>query len=172
MTWAATAAAIAVAAAAATSIAQYDQGQRQLYASSKAAYDNQVIQNRQLEEQRQQIAKQAANDETERRRAAQIEQGKIRAITGESGALGLTSDRLLQDSEFQLGSDIATIEANKVSALKQTDNTGLSNYAQNMSTVNQAINRAPTMLGTGLQIGGMAANSYLNWSQSGKKPSN
>lgn len=170
MTWAATAAAIVVAAAAAT--AQYDQGQRQLYATSKAAHDNQVIQNQQLEEQRQQIAKQAANDETERRRAAQIEQGKIRAITGESGALGLTSDRLLQDSEFQLGSDIATIEANKVSALKQTDNTGLSNYAQNMSTANQASSRAPTLLGTGLQIGATAANSYLIARQSGKKPSN
>lgn len=157
MTWAATAAAIIAAMGVAVS---YDQGQRQVYATSKAAYDNQVIQNKQLEEQRQQIAKQAANDETERNRAAQIESGKLRVITGESGALGLTADTLQQDSQFQLGSDIATIEANKVSAMKQTDNTGMANYAQNMSAVNQAMNRAPTLLGTGLQIGSIGVETW------------
>lgn len=165
MTWAITAAAIAAAAAAAS----YDQGQRQLYATSKAAYDNQVNQNKQLEEQRAQIAKQAANDTTERHRAAQLEEGKLRVITGESGALGLTSQKLIQDSEFQLGSDIATIEANKISAMKQTDLSGMSNYAQNMSTVNQATNRAPTLLGTGLQIGAIGANYLADRSKKTKK---
>lgn len=163
MTWATTAAYIAIAVAAAGAAASYDSGQRQLYATTKAAHDNQEIQNKQLEEQRQQIAKQAANDETERMRASQQETSKLRVISGESGALGITSDRLLQDSKFQEGSDIATIEANKVSALKQTDLTGLSNYNQNTSTVNQAANRAPTLLGTGLQIAGSAANTYMGY---------
>lgn len=154
MTWAITAAAVVVASAAVT----YDQGQRQLYATQKAAYDNQVAQNQQLEEQRKEIAKQAANDETERQRAAQVESAKLRVITGESGALGLTTDKLLQDSQFQLGSDMATIEANKVSSLKQTDLTGFANYVNNSSTANQAATRAPTLLGTGLQIGAGVAN--------------
>lgn len=163
MTWAATAAYIAVAVAAASAAVSYDQGQRQLYATSKAAYDNQELQNKQIEEQRQQVAKQAANDETERTRAAQLEEGKLRVITGESGALGLTTDKLLQDSKFQLGSDIATIESNKLTSLKQTDLNALSNYNQNTSTVNQAVNRAPTLLGTGLQIAGSSANAYMGY---------
>lgn len=158
MTWAITAAAVMAAAAAAVS---YDSGQRQLYATSKAAYDNQVLQNQQLEEQRSQIAKAAANDETERMRAAQLEEGKLRVITGESGALGFSADKLLQDSKFQLGSDIATIESNKISSMKQTDLSGFANYSNNVSAVNQAASRAPTLLGTGLQIGVGATNAYL-----------
>ena len=127
------------------------------------AYDNAVLQNQQLQEQREQIGKQSANDMTERARQAQIEQGRLRVITGESGALGFTQDRLLMDSEFQEGTDIATIEANRTAALKQTDLTALSNYNQNVSAVNQARNKAPTLLGTGLQIGGSLGNSYMGY---------
>lgn len=158
MTWAITAAA---AIAAATAAVSYDQGQRQLYATTKAAYDNQVAQNQQIEAQRAEIAKQAANDETERMRAAQIEEGKLRVITGESGALGLSTENLLEDSKFQEGSDISTIESNKISSMKQTDLSAYSNYVNNTSQVNQAASRAPTLLGTGLQIGGGVANAYL-----------
>lgn len=169
MTWAVTAAAIAAVAAVGTAAVSYDQGQRQLYASTKAAYDAQVQQNQQIEEQRAQIAKAAANDETERMKAAQLEEGKLRVITGESGALGITTEKLLQDSKFQLGTDVSTIEANKISSMKQTDLNALANYNQNVSQVNQAANRAPTLLGTGLQIGGGVANSYMGYKASTAK---
>lgn len=141
----------------------YQNGQDQIEATSRAAYDNQVLQNQQLQAQRDEIAKQSANDMTERSRQAQIEQGHLRVISGESGALGLTQDKLLQDSSFQQGTDIATIEANRTSAMKQTDLTGLSNYNQNVSAINQAKNRAPTLLGTGLQIGGSLGSSYMGY---------
>ena len=157
------AASVAAVAAVAGAGASYIQGQNQLEAASKAAYDNQVLQNQQLQEQRDQISKQSANDMTERSRQAQIEQGRLRVITGESGALGLTQDKLLQDSEFQEGTDIATIEANRISATKQTDLNGLSNYNQNVSSINQARSRAPTLLGTGLQIGGSLGSSYMGY---------
>jgi len=160
LTIAASAAAVAAVGGAASS---YIQGQEQLKATQKAAYDNAVLQNQQLQEQREQIGKQSANDMTERARQAQIEQGRLRVITGESGALGFTQDRLLMDSEFQEGTDIATIEANRTAALKQTDLTALSNYNQNVSAVNQARNKAPTLLGTGLQIGGSLGNSYMGY---------
>lgn len=165
MTWATTAAYIAIAVAAAGAAVSYDSGQRQLYATSKAAYDNQVLQNKQLEEQRAQIAKQSANDETERRRAAQVEQGKLRVITGESGALGLSAQNLMEDSAFQEGSDISTIESNKLSAMKQTDFTGMANYNQNTSMVNQASTKAPTLVGTGLQIAGSTATTGLRYKE-------
>lgn len=141
----------------------YQKGQDQIEAASKAAYDNAVIQNQQLQEQRDQISKQSANDMTERARQAQIEQGRLRVITGESGALGFTQDRLLMDSEFQEGTDIATIEANRTSAIKQTNLSALSNYNQNVSSINAAKNKAPTLLGTGLQIGGGLASSYMGY---------
>lgn len=159
----AVAAATSAVAATGGAVASYIQGQNQLEAAQKAAYDNAVIQNQQLQEQRDQISKQSANDMTERARQAQIEQGRLRVITGESGALGFTQDRLLQDSEFQQGTDIATIEANRTAALKQTDFSALSNYNQNVSSINQARNKAPTLLGTGLQIGGTLGSSYMGY---------
>lgn len=159
---------IAAIAAATASVAgagaSYYQGQQNIQSTQEAAARNAEIQNQQLEEQRKQIGQQAANDMTERARQAEIERGRLRVIAGESGALGLTQDRLLQDSAFQEGTDIATIDANKTSALKQTDLTGLSNYNQNVSAVNQAKNKAPTLLGTGLQIGGSLGNSYMGFS--------
>lgn len=159
----AVAAATSAVAATGGAVASYMQGQNQIEAAQRAAYDNAVLQNQQLQEQRDQISKQSANDITERARQAQIEQGRLRVITGESGALGFTQDRLLQDSEFQEGTDIATIEANRTSALKQTDFSALSNYNQNVSSINQARNRAPTLLGTGLQIGGTLGSSYMGY---------
>ena len=167
LTIAASAAAVAAVGGAASS---YIQGQEQLKATQKAAYDNAVLQNQQLQEQRSQISKQSANDMTERAKQAQIEQGRLRVITGESGALGFTQDRLLMDSEFQEGTDIATIEANRTAALKQTDFDALSDYNQNISSIHQARNRAPTLLGASLHIGGGLANAYMGWETSRSKP--
>lgn len=165
------AAIVAASAAVAGAGASYYQGQENIKTTSEAAARNAQIQNQALEEQRDQIGQQAANDMTERARAAQIEQGKLRVIAGESGALGLSQDRLLEDSAFQAGTDMATIESNRESALKQTDLTGLSNYNQNTSVVNQAKNRAPTLLGTGLQIASSLGTSYMG-AYGGKSTSN
>ena len=160
----------AIAAASASAIgagASYVQGQQTASATASAAARNQELQNQQIKEQQVQLMNKATNDETERMRAAQMEQGKLRVISGESGALGLTQDKLLQDSNFQEGSDIATIEANKNTELKQTSINSLANYNQNTSAVNSAYNKAPTLLGTGLQIGGGLAKSYVGYN---KKP--
>lgn len=167
LTIAASAAAVAATGGA---VASYVQGQNQISAANDAARYNAELQNQQLQEQRSQISKQSANDMTERAKQAQIEQGRLRVITGESGALGFTQDRLLMDSEFQEGTDIATIEANRTAALKQTDFNALANYNQNVSSINQARNRAPTLLGTGLQIGGGLASVYTGWETAKNKP--
>lgn len=164
-----TIAAVTLAVSAAAAGASYYQGQQNIQATGEAAARNAQIQNQALEEQRTQIGNQAANDITERARAAQIEQGKLRVIAGESGALGLTQDRLLQDSAFQAGTDIATIQSNRDSSLRQTDLTGLANYNQNTSIVNQAKNKAPTLLGTGLQIGMSGLSAYSGYQKSTRK---
>lgn len=159
---------IAIAAAAmsaAGTASNYVQGQQNAAATAEAAARNQELQNQQIKEQQTQVNNKAANDETERMRAAQQEQAKLRVISGESGALGLTQDRLLADSNFQEGSDIATIEANKNTELKQTSINSLANYNQNTSAVNSAYNKAPTLLGTGLQIGTNMGSSYFGYKQ-------
>ena len=43
------------------------------------------------------------------------------AISGESGALGFSSDRLLADSFMQEGTDLMSIEQNRYNQMKQTD---------------------------------------------------
>lgn len=157
-----TIAAIAAAAASAGSaVASYSSGQAMIQATQDAANNDLALQLFQMNTQDQEVEKQAANDMNERAKAAQIEQGKLRVIAGESGALGISSDLLLMDSEFQEGTDIATIQANKVSALKQSDTNKLSAYSNAQNTVNLAKNKAPTLVGTGLQIASGLSTAYI-----------
>lgn len=155
------AAVIAATAAAGSAVASYSAGQQMVQATQDAANNNYAMQMLQLEEQSNEIEKQAANEMNERAKAAQIEQAKLRVISGESGALGISQDLLLVDSEFQEGTDIATINANKVSALKQNDISKLSAYTESRNAVNMAKNKAPTLVGTGLQIASGLSTAYI-----------
>lgn len=155
------AAIIAATASAGSAVASYSSGQAMIQATQDAANNDLALQLFQMNSQDTEVEKQAANDMNERSKAAQIEQGKLRVIAGESGTLGITSDLLLLDSEFQEGTDIATINANKVSALKQSDMNKLSAYSNAQNTVNLARNKAPTLVGTGLQIASGLSTAYI-----------
>lgn len=155
------AAIVAATASAGSAVASYSAGQAMAAATQDAANNDLAMQLFQMNAQDTEVEKQAANDMNERSKAAQIEQGKLRVIAGESGALGITSDLLLLDSEFQEGTDIATINANKVSALKQSDMNKLSAYSNAQNTVNVAKNKAPTLVGTGLQIASGLSTAYI-----------
>ena len=155
------AAIIAATASAGSAVASYSSGQQMVQATQDAANNNYALQMMQINEQDKEVEKQAANDMNERAKAAQIEQGKLRVIAGESGALGITQDLLLQDSAFQEGTDIATIQANKTSALKQSDMNKLGAYTESQNAVNIAKNKAPTLVGTGLQIASGLSTAYI-----------
>lgn len=155
------AAIVAATAAAGSAVASYSAGQQMVQATQDAANNSYAMQMLQLDEQSKEIEKQAANEMNERAKAAQIEQAKLRVISGESGALGISQDLLLVDSEFQEGTDIATINANKVSALKQNDISKLSAYTESRNAVNMAKNKAPTLVGTGLQIASGLSTAYI-----------
>lgn len=73
-----------------------------------------------------------------------LERAKIAAISGESGALGLSSDRLIGDSFMQQGTDMASLEQNRQNSVKQTE-------WEALRTDN---NKTPSLIGTGLQIAG------------------
>lgn len=155
------AAIVAATASVGSAVAAYSSGQAMVQATQDAANNNMALQMMQIDEQSKEIEKQAANDMNERAKAAQMEQAKLRVISGESGALGITSDLLLVDSEFQEGTDIATINANKVSALKQNDINKLASYSESQNAVNMAKNKAPTLVGTGLQIASGLSTAYI-----------
>lgn len=104
--------------------------------------------------QQEQINKASANDAGERAKQGMIERGTMMVAAGESGALGLSSDRVLSDSLFQEGTDIASIEANRQSRLQGTSAEANSIRAKTQSAINQAESKKPTLLGTGLQIAG------------------
>ena len=140
-------------ASAATAATSYVSGQQTAQATAKAAQENMNAQMEQNSVRQEEINKQSANDATERSKQAEIERGRMRVVAGESGALGTSQDRLINDSLFQEGTDLSTIEANRQSSIKQTNVDANALKAQNQSAANLAYSKAPTLVGTGLQIG-------------------
>ena len=74
-------------------------------------------------------------------------------IAGESGALGFSSDRLVLDSYMQEGTDIATIEKNRSNGIEDLSKKASQAQNQTLSSTTATFHAAPTIIGTGLQIG-------------------
>jgi hypothetical protein len=136
-------------------VGQNDQAQAQMDSAGR----QQELMNQQITEQQGQIQDQASLETTERNKQAMIERAQMTTIAGESGALGISSDRLIADSFMQEGTDIMSIERNKQNALKQTQWKGKQAQEDAKSTISKAKGSAGNLLTTGLQIG-VAADSY------------
>ena len=132
-------------------------GQAQASATSDAAQANLEAQYAQTAEKQKQINEQTALEASERQRQGLIDRAESMAIAGESGALGFSSDRLMADSFMQQGTDLMSIEQNRSNQMKQTDLNNQSSRATAQSQANAAYNKAPGLIGTGLQIGGTIA---------------
>jgi hypothetical protein len=132
-------------------------GQSQASATSDAAKANLEAQYAQTAEKQKQINEQSALEASERQRQGLIDRAESMAIAGESGALGFSSDRLMADSFMQEGTDLMSIEQNRSNQMKQTDINNQSSRATAQSQANAAYNKAPGLIGTGLQIGGTIA---------------
>lgn len=142
---------------AASSAMAYVGGQQNAAATASAARDNLNRQAVVQTEQQTQLNAQATDKKTQAQRQAEIAQGRLAAVSGESG-VALNGDILLRDSEMAKATDIATIEANRVASIKQSKNDmgALETNADNITM--DAYNKAPTLIGTGLQIGGAYAD--------------
>ena len=134
-------------------------GQQQAQATSQAAEENLETQYEQTAVKQEQINEQATLEMHERQKQGMIDRAESRAIAGESGALGFSSDRLMADSFMQQGTDVMSIEQNRANQAKQGDVNNKSYRAQAQSTSNTAYNSAPGLLETGLQIAGSVAGS-------------
>ena len=147
--------ALAIGSALFSYIGQNSQAQAQM----DAAGQQQELMNRQITEQQGQIQDQASLESTERNKQGMVERAQMKTISGESGALGISSDRLFMDSFMQEGQDMSSIERNKQNALKQTGWKAEQARQDAKSSISDAKGKAGNMIATGLQIG-TAAGSY------------
>lgn len=129
-------------------------GQSAASAQSDAARDNLNAQYAQANEKRKQINEEKALDTNQRKLQGLIDRAESKAIAGESGALGFNTDRLLTDSFFQEGIDLASIEQNRSNLMKQSEVENQSAWATGQSTANTAYANAPGAIDTGLAIAG------------------
>lgn len=140
---------------------QYIGGQQAAANQAEAIAQQTAVMQQQAGEKEKQINDQAANTEAERQKQGMIERAQMKTIAGESGSLGFSSDRLLKDSFMQQGTDLMSIEANRTNQIKQTELEKQGINAKGTTATSEAYAKAPTLLGTGLQIAGDVA-SYKN----------
>lgn len=133
--------------------ASYIQGQQAAKNSAEAANNATEASYQQNTERQEQINDQSALDKSERTKQGMLERAKIATISGESGALGLSADRLLNDSFMQEGTDISSLEKNRANGQQQTNWANRQAQASGNSEITKAKNSAPSALSTGLQIG-------------------
>lgn len=134
-------------------IAQMQQSQAQ-----NAAIDNQTIAtNNALSLQQQQDNHRAAQEQAHRATQGAVERGAQSAASSESNFFGNSTNSLFQESLFNEGSDITTIEKNRVNRSKQvqSEKEGNTLRGNNSKTSSAAIyGRA------GLQIAGAGLDAY------------
>lgn len=120
--------------------------------ATKIAYANDQMQSA---EKYRQENDQLNQEQTQRSREALVERGRLNAAYGEAGVTGGSLDRIMDANEFDLGQDIATLNANRGNLTAQTkmQNEGSRSNAQSRFNSTQR----PSFIGTGLQIAGSLA---------------
>ena len=141
--------------------ASYMQQQQQAKSQGKAAkanYDQQMLT---YQEQQTQVNKNSIDQMSQRARENMIEASRIRAVYGESGLAGNTNDRILGESYFNFGTDVSSIESNRLAQQRQLNQEAKSIRAGAQTQMSQI--PRPSLIGTGLQIAGStmdAATTY------------
>lgn len=127
-------------------------------AQAKATYENQskaaLLNYSILTEKQNQTNQASALEQSERMKQGMLERANISTIAGESGALGLSADRLMADSFFQEGTDISSMEKNRFNEIHNIGRKQTEQQLTSQGKVTESYNAAPTLVGTGLQIGG------------------
>lgn len=143
---------IMLAVSAASAVASYAQQQDAARKQEHAAEDNYRAQQEQLAQQQKQVNEGAAQQESERARAMLIEQGRLRVASGEAGVYGNSVDRSMNESVFNAGTDITSIENNRRNGILQSGAEGNALRARAQGIINTS--QRPSLIGTGLQIAG------------------
>lgn len=121
--------------------------------SMNAAAETQAITNAQIQEEERQINQRSALEQSERNKMGMLERAEIKAIAGESGAIGFNTDRLVGDSYMQEGIDIGSLEMNRSNAIKQAEMKKTQAGVKANNAFISAEASSMSLLDTGLQIG-------------------
>lgn len=113
-----------------------------------------------LREQQNQINQQAGDQKSIRALEAMKERGRLRAAAGEMGVTGVSIDKALQESLFNEGTDISTIEANRKNGVVQNLRNMSGAGVQMAGNMNMAESGRVSNLTTGLQIGTGVLGAY------------
>jgi hypothetical protein len=147
------AAAIPVALQIASVAASFGMAAHSASQQNKAIEQGYAQQMQAVQQQYDQINAQSSQQMSERALEAMKERSRMRVLAGESGVAGITEDRLMNESRFNEGTDMATIEANRSNNLKQTHLDAQGMRAGQMRQLSQI--RQPSLIGSGLQIAGI-----------------
>lgn len=120
--------------------------------------------------QYEQIQASAQDDQALRYTEYLIDDARIKAVAGESGLAGYTTDRIAQESANNADTDMATLERNRQRQAEMAHTQGLASSTK--GSIQLSGIRHPSSLGTGLQIAGAAVSAYgmANQSQPTPKP--
>ncbi|KQW36758.1 hypothetical protein ASC76_19165 [Rhizobacter sp. Root404] len=105
-----------------------------------------------------QMADQAAQQESQVAREATQERAKLTTTAGEMGMTGGVLDRLNSELSFRESDALQTIATNRGNALLQSGLEGQAMRARAVGQINSL--SAPTWLGTGLQLAGLAGDKF------------
>ncbi len=113
--------------------------------------------------QYEQIQASAQDDQAQRHTEYLIDQARIRAIAGESGLSGYTTDRIEQENANNADTDMATLERNRQRQAEMAHTQGLASTTKGSIQLSGV--RRPSELGAGLQIASSAASAYSAFSK-------
>lgn len=143
-----------------SAVASYSQAQKQAEKQEQAVRDGYTVQMEGVTQQYEQNADRASSEMSQRAREARIESARLHVLGAESGLNGNTQDRIYRESDFNLGSDIASIEGNRRRIDEQTEQEAKGIAAGAASKINTL--PRPSIIGTGLQIAGGFAGAYAD----------
>lgn len=113
--------------------------------------------------QYEQIQASAQDDQAQRYTEYLIDDARIKAVAGESGLSGYTTDRIAQENANNAETDMATLERNRQRQAEMAHTQGLASSTKGSIQLSGV--RHPSSLGTGLQIAGAAASAYSSLSK-------
>lgn len=136
----------------ATAVVGYVAADEQATKSAQAVRANQEVASKTMETQQWQARGNAAEQMSERAKSAMQERGRLAVIGADSGLGGNLTDKMYNNSAFNEGQDITSIQRNARNTSQQQDlqQLAISTNAQGQyNTIKQA-----SALGAGLQIAG------------------
>lgn len=126
----------------------------------EVGYQNSANQAAEVQQEQSQIA---TEQMTARAIAARKEVATMRAAGAETGLTGNSYDKAIQESMFNAGQDMASIESNKARQTSQNAMNLRGIRAGADSSIANAKANGGSLLGTGLQIAGAGLNTYNNY---------